>query len=280
MVRIENISFAYKKKQVFNGLSLEFKAGHVYGLLGRNGTGKSSLLHNIAGLLFPQNGHIEVNGFKPAERLPDFLQDIFLVSEEFYLPDIPLADLLKHYAPFYPKFNKDHFRKYKTVFDIPHDSTLQNMSYGQKKKVLIAFALATNASVLLMDEPTNGLDIIAKSQFRKLLAEALDDDRCVIISTHQVKDLENLIDRVTIIEEGKILFDENIQTISQKLSFRFVQGESELASALYSESSFTGNIIVTPNETGEETKLDLELLYKAIVTNSQPITKLFQKNSL
>ena len=149
------------------------------------------------------------------------------------------------------------------------------MSYGQKKKVLIAFALATNASVLLMDEPTNGLDIIAKSQIRKLLAEALDDERFVIISTHQVKDLENLIDRVTIIEEGKILFDENIQTISQKLSFRFVQGESELASALYSESSFTGNIIVAPNETGEETKLDLELLYKAIVTNSQKITKLF-----
>ncbi|MGZ5286998.1 MAG: ABC transporter ATP-binding protein [Flavisolibacter sp.] len=276
MISIQDLSFAYKKKPVFNGLSLEFKSGHVYGLLGRNGTGKSSLLNNIAGLLFPKNGSIKVNGFTPSERLPGFLQDIFLVSEEFYLPDIPLEDLVKHYAPFYPRFNKDQFSKYTSVFEVPQESKLQSMSYGQKKKVLIAFALATNAAVLLMGEPTNGLDIIAKSQFRKLLAQALDEDRCVIISTHQVKDLENLIDRVTIIDEGKILFDENIETISQKLSFRFVQEETELASALYSESSFTGNIIVTTNETGEETKLDLELLYKAIVTNSQPITKLFQ----
>ena len=273
MISIQNLSFAYKKKQVFNGLSLEFKPGHVYGLLGRNGTGKSSLLHNIAGLLFPKGGSINVNGFEPSERQPAFLQDIFLVSEEFYLPDIPVNDLLNHYAPFYPKFNKDQFRKYMTVLEIPQDSTLQNMSYGQKKKVLIAFALATNASVLLMDEPTNGLDIIAKGQFRKLLAEALDEERCVIISTHQVKDLENLIDRVTIIEEGKILFDQTIETISQKLSFRFVQEEVE--GALYSESSFTGNVIITPNDTGVETKMDLELLYKAIVTNSQKITKLF-----
>ncbi len=275
MISIQNLSFAYKKKQVFKGLSLEFKPGHVYGLLGRNGTGKSSLLHNIAGLLFPKGGSIRVNGHEPSERQPQFLQDIFLVSEEFYLPDIPLADLTRHYAPFYPRFNKDQFRKYINIFEIPQNSTLQNMSYGQKKKVLIAFALATNASVLLMDEPTNGLDIIAKSQFRKLLAEALDEERCVIISTHQVKDLENLIDRVTIIEDGKILFDQTLETISQTLAFRFVQDESEAGYVLYSESSFTGNVIITPNDTGMDTKMDLELLYKAIVTNSQAITKLF-----
>ncbi len=276
MISIQNLSFAYKKKTVFKGLSLEFKPGHVYGLLGRNGTGKSSLLHNIAGLLFPKGGSIRVNGFEPSERQPGFLQDIFLVTEEFHLPDISLADLLRHYAPFYPKFSKDQFRKYIQIFEIPQDSTLQHMSYGQKKKVLIAFALATNASVLLMDEPTNGLDIIAKSQFRKLLAEALDEERCVIISTHQVKDLENLIDRVTIIEEGRILFDETLERISQTLAFRFVQDESEAGYVLYSESSFTGNVIITPNDSGMDTKMDLELLYKAIVTNSQAITKLFQ----
>lgn len=276
MISIQNLSFAYKKKTVFDGLSLEFQGGHVYGLLGRNGTGKSSLLHNIAGLLFPKKGSITVNGFKPFERKPDFLQDVFLVSEEFYLPDIPINDLIKHHAPFYPAFNKDQFKKYIAAFDVPVDSTLQNMSYGQKKKVLIAFALASNAKVLLMDEPTNGLDIISKSQFRKLLAESLDDERCIIVSTHQVKDLENLIDRVTIIEEGKILFDENIEDISNKLSFRFVYNDEELKTALYSESSFTGNVMVTVNDTGKESKIDLELLYKAIVTNSGPITKLFQ----
>ena len=276
MIQIQNLSFAYRKKPVFNGLNLRFEAGHVYGLLGKNGTGKSSLLRNIAGLLAPQKGSISVNGQTPFQRLPVFLEDVFMVPEEFYLPDITIPAFIKYYAPFYPRFNQQQFRNYISVFDIPADSTLQSMSYGQKKKVLISFALATNAGVLLMDEPTNGLDILSKSQFRKILAEALDDQRCIIISTHQVKDLENLIDRITIIDEGKILFDENVEEITKKLSFRFAYDEAEVKSALYSESSLTGNVIVTPNLDREESKLDLELLYKAIITNSDKITKLFQ----
>jgi ABC-2 type transport system ATP-binding protein len=276
MISIQNLSFAYKKKPVFDGLNLEFEAGHVYGLLGKNGTGKSSLLRNIAGLLHPQKGSVTVNGFTPFKRLPVFLEDVFMVPEEFYLPDIPVPDFVKHYAPFYPRFNADKFRNYISVFEIPSDSTLQNMSYGQKKKVLISFALATNAKILLMDEPTNGLDIMSKSQFRKILAEALDEERCIIISTHQVKDLENLIDRITIIDEGKILFDENIEEISKKLSFRFAYDNADVVTAFYSESSLTGNVVVAANTGGEESKLDLELLYKAIVTNSAKITKLFK----
>jgi ABC-2 type transport system ATP-binding protein len=276
MIRIENLSFAYKKKPVFQGLNLQFEAGHVYGLLGKNGTGKSSLLRNIAGLLQPQSGSITVNDFTPFERLPAFLGDVFMVPEEFYLPDISVPDFIKHYVPFYPHFNQKSFENYISIFEIPADSTLQNMSYGQKKKVLISFALATNAKVLLMDEPTNGLDILSKSQFRKILAEALDEDRCIIISTHQVKDLENLIDRITVIDDGKILFDENVEEITNKLAFRFAYDEADAATAFYSESLLRGHVIVTPNTEGEESKLDLELLYKAIVTNPDKITKLFQ----
>ncbi len=276
MIAIENLSFGYRKKLVFDDLSLRFQPGHVYGLLGRNGTGKSSLLLNIAGMLHPRNGSINVNGFTPAERLPGFLQDIFMVPEEFYLPDIFVTDFLHFYAAFYPAFNQDRFRNYLSVFEVPEDSTLQNMSYGQKKKVLISFALATNAKVLLMDEPTNGLDIISKSQFRKILAEALDEERCIIISTHQVKDLENLIDRVTIIDDGKILFDETVEEITRALSFRFSYDDEDLTTAFYSESLLRGHVIVAPNTADEESKIDLELLYKAIVTNPDKITKVFQ----
>lgn len=276
MISIQNLSFAYRKKPVFDGLNLEFQSGHVYGLLGKNGTGKSSLLRNIAGLLYPKKGSIKVNGFNPSERLPNFLVDVFMVPEEFYLPDIPIAQYVKHYAPFYPSFDQNKFSNYIAVFEIPADSTLQNMSYGQKKKVLLSFAIATRAKVLLMDEPTNGLDIMSKSQFRKILAEGLDDDQCIIISTHQVKDLENLIDRVTIIDEGKILFDQTIESISKKLSFRFAYDEADTNTAFYKEGSLTGNVVVAANTDGRESKLDLELLYKAIVTNSQAITKLFQ----
>ena len=199
-----------------------------------------------------------------------------MVPEEFHLPDISITDFLANQAPFYSSFCQQKFQDYMSIFEIPADSTLQNMSYGQKKKVLISFALATNVRLLLMDEPTNGLDIMSKSQFRKVLTEALDEDRCIIISTHQVKDLENLIDRITVVESGKILFDQNVSDITRKLSFRFAYDEADEKRALYSESSLKGNVIVTPNNSEEETKLDLELLYKAIVTNSAKITKLFQ----
>jgi ABC-2 type transport system ATP-binding protein len=276
MVIIENLSFGYKKKPLFDQLSLRFKAGHIYGLLGKNGTGKSTLLRNIAGLLLPKNGSITVNGFTPFDRLPAFLEDVFLVAEEFYLPDIPISGFIKYYSPFYPRFDNTKLDRYLNAFEIPADSMLQNMSYGQKKKVLISFALATNARLLLMDEPTNGLDIMSKSQFRKILAEALDEERCMIISTHQVKDLENLIDRVTVIDEGKILFDENIEDVTKKLSFRFANDSRDLAGALYSEASLSGNVIVAPNMEGAESRLDLELLYKAIVTNKDKIAKLYK----
>ena len=156
------------------------------------------------------------------------------------------------------------------------DSTLQNMSYGQKKKVLISFGLACNTAMLLMDEPTNGLDIMSKSQFRKVMAGVLDENKCIVISTHQVKDLENLIDRITIIDEGKILFDQTTDAISRKLSFRISFDSEEVRQSLYSESSLRGSAIITVNTEGEESKLDLELLYKAIILNGQAIQTVFK----
>jgi ABC-2 type transport system ATP-binding protein len=275
MITIKDLHFSYRKKPVFSGLSLQLQPGYIYGLLGKNGTGKSTLLRNIAGLLFPHKGGIDVLGYVPGERKPGFLQELFMVPEEFHMPDIPLNDLVKYHAPFYPRFSTEQFYKYVGEFSIPQDSTLQNMSYGQKKKVLVSFGLATNVSLLLMDEPTNGMDIMSKSQFRRVMAGALDESKCVIISTHQVKDLENLIDRITIIDEGRILFDETIEQISRKLSFRVSFDNEEIRTAIYQESSLRGSAIITPNTEGEESKIDLELLYKAIVTNRSMIQTVF-----
>jgi ABC-2 type transport system ATP-binding protein len=275
MISIKNLHFSYKKKKVFTGLSLQLSAGHIYGLLGKNGTGKSTLLRSMAGLLFPDSGSVEVLGHMPGKREPAFLNDIFMVAEEFYLPNVPISFLVKHQAPFYPRFNEEQFNKYIREFEIPADSTLQNMSYGQKKKVLISFGLATNASLLLLDEPTNGLDIMSKSQFRKVMAGALDENKCIIISTHQVKDLENLIDRITIIDEGTILFDQDIERIANKLSFRISYDNAEIKESFYHEGSLKGTAIVAENREGEESKVDLELLYKAIVTNGQKVQSVF-----
>ncbi len=275
MIQIQNLHFGYRRKKIFTGLSLQLEAGHIYGLLGKNGTGKSTLLKNMAGLLFPEKGTVNVLGFTPAKRQPAFLRDIFMVPEEFFLPDVPIADLVKYNAPFYPKFNDDQFNRYITEFDIPRSNTLQKMSYGQKKKVLISFGLACNTSVLLMDEPTNGLDIMSKSQFRKVIAGCLDENKCIVISTHQVKDLESLIDRVTIIDEGRILFDQTVDNITRKLSFHISFDNDEIKQALFREPSLRGSAVITRNTVGDESKLDLELLYKAIVLNGKAIESVF-----
>jgi len=276
MVSVKNLTFNYHKRAVFQGLDLRLDPGHIYGLLGRNGTGKSTLLRNIAGTLFPQEGHLDVLGFEPRKRQPAFLQQVFLLPEEFYLPPISIAGWVRHTACFYPHFSFEQFHQYVAGFDIPSEGTMQEMSYGQQKKLLISFALAVNAPLLLMDEPTNGLDIISKSQFRKVIAGALDEKKCILISTHQVNDLENLIDRILVIEEGRILFDQDMETIAQKLTFSLSFDPEDASRALYSESSLKGHALVLPNTDGVDSRPDLEMLYKAIILASEKINKAFK----
>jgi ABC-2 type transport system ATP-binding protein len=277
MINIKNLHFSYKKKKVFKGLDLSLQAGHIYGLLGKNGTGKSTLLRCIAGFLFPGEGTIDVLGFVPGKRQPAFLQNVFIVAEEFYLPDVSVEKFVKYNASFYPNFSSEQFNQYLKEFDIPQDHTLQSMSYGQKKKVLISFGLACNTALLLMDEPTNGLDIMSKSKFRKVIAGAVNEEKCIVISTHQVKDLESLIDRITIIDEGQILFDQTIDSINRQIQFKISFDNEEVRDALYKEPSLQGSAVVCANIDGEDTKADLELLYKAVVTNGEAVRNAFDK---
>ena len=277
MVTIKNLHFAYRRRKVFDNLSLELKPGTVYGLLGRNGTGKSTLLRNISGFLFPQQGSIDALGFSPGKRQPSFLERVFLVPEDFQLPSIGLQRWVGLMAPFYSLFDQTLFERYIREFDIPAAARLSEMSYGQQKKTLISFALATNAPILLMDEPTNGLDIVSKSQFRKLIAGAIDENKCILISTHQVRDLEQLIDRIMIIEEGRIIFDQDIEAIAARLLFKFSFDPEEATHALYREASLKGNALILPNTEQEDSRPDLEMLYKAIALDPKPFNSIFRQ---
>jgi ABC-2 type transport system ATP-binding protein len=277
MIQIKQLQFSYGSNKVFENLDLEFKPGHIYGLLGKNGTGKSTLLRCLSGVLFPDSGTIRVLDREPGKRHPSFLQSVFLVAEEFYLPDVSIDEYIKSNAPFYPRFDKKQLDHILKEFEIPTDRLLTKMSYGQKKKFLISFGLACNTEVLLMDEPTNGLDIMSKSQFRKVMAGVVDENKCVIISTHQVKDLESLIDRVTIIDEGSILFDHTIDNIARTLSFQITSDPHKAEHSLYRENSLNGMIIVDTNPDEDEQRVDLELLYKAIILNGENVRNAFKK---
>lgn len=271
MIQISNLNFSYNsKKPLFKNLNLSLKAGHIYGLLGKNGAGKSTLLKNIAGLAFPQSGHCLINGTKSSKRLVSTLQDLYFIAEEVYVPALTPGQFLARTAGFYPAFSNTDFYSYLKILDIDPDLAMTRMSYGQQKKMIIAFGLATNTSVLILDEPTNGLDIPSKVQFRKLIASVLNEERCIIISTHQVRDLDSLIDTVLILDDHRIVVENSVDELTEQLIFGVFK-ELTGMNVLYEEDTLMGKHAIVENTAGKYSKMDLELLFNAATTNSSKL---------
>lgn len=279
MINIQNISYRYPgcKRLVFKDFSLTLKPGRIYGLLGKNGTGKSTLLYLICGLLRQRKGDITVNGERSVLRMPDMLQDIYLVPEEYDLPAVALKEYVRINSAFYPRFNVDILNRCLTDFELPTDLHLKELSMGQKKKVYMSFALATGCSYILMDEPTNGLDIPSKSLFRKVVARHMADDRTLIVSTHQVHDVESLLDHIVIIEQSHVMLDCSVGDITEAYAFRTIP-EVQAGEAVYTELSAGGLSAIMPRKAGEEeTQINLELLFDAAVSGKLPATFLSNK---
>lgn len=281
MIAIENLSFAYRrsKKNIFHDFSLSFEKGKIYGLLGKNGAGKSTLLYLMSGLLTPKTGRVMFHDTNVRHRLPVTLQDMFLVPEEFELPPIPLKKYVSLNSPFYPNFNKEEMINYLNYFEMSPDINLGNLSMGQKKKVFMSFALATNTALLIMDEPTNGLDIPGKSQFRKLIASGMTDEKTIIISTHQVRDIDKLLDHVIIIEESRVLLDASSLEICRKLFFTESSCSSSPDDVIFETPSLQGSFQIRPNALQEESDINLELLFNAVLSKPKEIARLFNPNA-
>jgi ABC-2 type transport system ATP-binding protein len=276
MVNLENVTFTYSKKSnLFDNLNLQLVPGNIYGLLGKNGTGKTTLIKIITGLLMPQRGLCTVFNSNVIHRYPSTLSELFIVPEEFLLPSIKMADYVSINAPFYPKFSHADFTSYLKDFEIEGNSKLQTLSFGQKKKFLLSFALATNVKLLVLDEPTNGLDIPSKSQFRKTVARSISEEKSILISTHQARDLESLIDTIIILEDGKIIFNSPGSAITQKLYFGKTLNIDSVNKVLYKEDGIGGYKIVTPANGKDESELDLELFFNAMVSEGKSIAPYF-----
>ena len=278
MIEITNLYFTYSKRnKLFENLNLTLFEGHIYGLLGKNGTGKTTLLSLVSGLLFPEEGKIVVMGKNPEKRPVDFLQELFLVSEEFDVPDVSPKKYAALYASFYPHFNEEQYNDYLKEFELDPNSAMHKMSMGQRKKAYIAFALACNTQLLLMDEPTNGMDIPSKAQFRKLIASVATENRCIVISTHQVRDLENLIDTIVVLENHRIIFNQTVDAISEKLSFVSYNEASTAGQFLYEEKEILGGKGIAANTSENPSRVDMELLFNGLISEKEKITNLFTK---
>lgn len=275
MVEIKNLSFAYGQKIVLQNITTTLEPGKIYGLLGENGVGKTTLLTLLCGLKKPQEGAITTDGRAPYDRLPSFLQ------EQYYLPDeVPgyrtkAIDFAKYNGKFWPLFCLDKFCSIMEEFENDCEQKMNKMSAGQLKKTYISFALACNTRYLFMDEPTNGLDIPSKAKFRKALMTHTSEEATIVISTHQVRDLENVIDPIIILDKQDVLLNSDIKTISEKLFFYY--GTTLHPDALYSEQLPGSYVQVLVNTQGEESKVNIEALFNAAHKHKGLIKEMFNK---
>lgn len=270
MIEIKNLSYRYvgSKQNAISNLDMDISSGKIVGLLGANGSGKSTLLYLISGLLKPASGEVSVLGQCPWNRTPEFLQNIFIVPEEIDLPAIPLSSYVEAYAPFYPNFSEATMEKALSHFNLSSDIHLASLSMGQKKKAFLAFALACHTPVLLMDEPTNGLDIPGKSEFRRVVVDTMDDDRVIVISTHQVRDLEQLLDHVLIMNKDGLLLNQSIARIQDQYYFG-LSSTHPAESLLWEEPVMGGFAYMKARSEGdEESEVNLESLFNYIYFNS------------
>jgi ABC-2 type transport system ATP-binding protein len=212
-MEIKHLSFYYPRHNtpVFWDFSLQLEPGRIYGLLGPNGAGKSTLLYLMAGLLTPYSGQVCLDGVDVRQRKPSVMREIFLVPDEFDLPNVLLSQYVKTNSMFYPHFSQSDMNRYLQTFGMTADVRLGDLSLGQRKKVFMSFAMATHTHVLLMDEPTNGLDIPGKRQFREFITQGISDDRIFMISTHQVKDIESVLNHVLLIDRSEVIRNEELK---------------------------------------------------------------------
>lgn len=274
MLTVQNVHYAYNRKsELFTGLDFSLTAGKICGLLGKNGAGKSSLLRLITGAYFPKEGSITFQENDVTKRKVSSLEAMYFLQEDSELPNYQIQRYLSLYAPFYPNFNHEIFNNVMVKFEVPMDSKIKDLSFGQKKKFHVAFALATQVKLLIMDEPTNGMDIPSKSVFRSVVSESLGEDQSIIISTHQIRDLGQLLDTIVLIQDGKIILDEDLYQLSEQFNCQYISGNSIPENSLYSEPVAGGNMVLLNTTKDAPGEIDIEVLFNGIVSNPSILSK-------
>lgn len=278
MLKVDNITFSYgrRKEPVLKDFSLEISEGGVYGLLGSNGAGKTTLLYLISGLLTPEAGKVTLDGINTRLRRPETVSEIFIVPEEFDFPSMTLQKFVELNSIFYPNFSYGEMMDNLALFELTPDVNVNKLSMGQKKKVALSFAMATNTKVLILDEPTNGLDIPGKSAFRRFISRGVSDDRIFIISTHQVRDVAQLLDHILIVDNRKVLFNRSVTDIQKRLKFVETLDRRLIDSALYASNSLGGSALILPNLDGNDTEINLELLFEFAHDDAETLNSVFK----
>lgn len=262
MIQVRNLNFSYGKKEVLKEAGTQLDKGKIYGLLGPNGAGKTTLLKLICGIQMSKAGCIEIDGRNPSKRTPETLSSLFYLPEHPQAAINKISTFVREYGQFYPTFNYEEFEQLMNEMRLDINAKFSNLSTGESKKAFIAFALALNTPYLLLDEPTNGLDVTSKGEFRQIISRYMNDERCIIIATHQIREISTLLDHIVILKERSIATDASIADLQNE----YICGTAREVpdDALYSEESINGYNYIAPNKGGNESNIDIELLFNYI----------------
>ena len=275
MIEIKNLEFSYGSVPVLKNITMTLEEGRIYGLLGENGVGKTTLLTLLCGLKKPAAGSIEIDGINPYKRDPELYKELYYVPDEVMPLHQTALLFAKNTGVFWTNFSLDLFKTIMKDMEVDLDQRMDAMSAGQLKKTYLSFAIASKPRYIFMDEPTNGLDIPSKAQFRAAVSKYTSDDSTIIISTHQVRDLENIIDPIIILDKQDVLVNASLEKIASKLTFDY--GSTLHPESLYSEQLPGGFIQVLPNTDGQETKVNIEALFNAVHKHKDLIKNLLNE---
>lgn len=273
MIEIKDLAFSYGKTPILKSITTTLEEGRIYGLLGENGVGKTTLLTLLCGLKKVCSGSITTDGENPFDRTPTLLQNQFYLPDEVLPVSMKAECFAKERGAFWPDYDHSKFLEIMKEFENDPAKKMNQMSAGQLKKTYISLALACGCKYIFMDEPTNGLDIPSKTQFRSAIMKYTSDDSTIVISTHQVRDLENIIDPIIILDRQDVLLNASVEEITSKLYFDY--GTQLHPESLYSEQLPGGFIQVYPNATGEDSKINVEALFNAVHKNKELIKGMF-----
>lgn len=203
MLRCENVVKKYMTTTAVDGVSFSIEKGKIYALLGPNGSGKSTIMKMIAGLVQPTGGEITMDGNPIGVESKKHIA--FMPTESYFYSYMNCYDVGKYYADFFEDFSFDKFKALMVDLELTHNDKVSKMSSGMMAKLKLAVTLARDAKIFMLDEPLNGIDIIAREKIINTIIKSAKDDNTIIMSSHLVDELEKIIDNAIFIKDGVVV---------------------------------------------------------------------------
>lgn len=229
VIEIKNLTKVYGKNRGIQDINISVKEGEIYGFIGPNGAGKSTTIKTLLNFIYPTSGEALIFGMdsvKESEKIKEYIG--YVPSEVRYYDDVKVKDIIKYAQSFYPKSNKEYVDRICNELELDMNKKMGELSLGNKKKVAIAQSLINNPKLLILDEPTNGLDPLMQKKLFNILIEEKEKGNTVFLSSHNLVEVQNLCDRVCVIKEGKIVDIIEIEKSKTELKLKVTLSSSDI----------------------------------------------------